>query len=104
MTGELLVTPQELKNTASNFMNSGNSVKTTTQAMMDLVRGLKSVYEGEAANAYVQQFEKLDVDMQKIHNKIKEHVDDLNEMATLYERTETTATTENTALSSNIIQ
>ena len=103
MEGTLLVTPQELKNTSNSFANRGKSVMTITSSMMDIVKSLNSVFEGEAASAYINNFTKLQDDMNQINNKIQEHVTDLIEMADNYERAETTNTQGNTALQSDYI-
>ena len=103
MNGELLVTPQELKNTATKFQSTNQTVKNLTDQMMQKVKSLRSSFEGDAANAYIKKFEALQEDMTQIHNKIKEHVDDLNEMATNYERAESTNVQTNNALKTDYI-
>lgn len=103
MNGELLVTPQELKNTASSFANTNNKVKSITEQMMQKVRSLRSSFEGDAANAYIRKFEALQEDMNQIYNKIKEHVEDLNEMATNYERAESSNVQSNQSLKTDYI-
>lgn len=103
MNGELLVTPQELKNTANKFQSTNQKVKNITDQMMQKVKSLRSSFEGDAANAYIKKFEALQEDMTQIYNKIKEHVDDLNEMATNYERAESTNVQTNNALKTDYI-
>ena len=99
MEGTLLVTPQELKNTSNSFANRGKSVMSITSSMMDIVKGLNSVF----ASAYINNFTKLQEDMNQINNKIQEHVTDLNEMADNYERAEASNTQGNAALQSDYI-
>lgn len=103
MNGELLVTPQELKNTANKFQSTNQKVKSITDQMMQKVKALRSSFEGEAANAYIRKFEALQEDMTQIYNKIKEHVEDLNEMATNYERAESTNVQTNSSLKTDYI-
>ena len=103
MEGTLLVAPQQLKNTANSFSNRANTIRSLTQEMMTKVRGMSAVFEGEAGNTYINQFSKLQEDMNKIQNKIKEHVEDLYEMSTNFETTETQNIQENAALQSNYI-
>ena len=103
MEGKLLVDPQQLKNTATSFGNRSKTIVSLTQNMMTLVRGLNSAYTGEAATAYINTFSKLEEDMTQINNKIQEHVTDLNDMATGYEKTHTALTQENAALKSDYI-
>ncbi len=103
MNGELLVTPQELKNTANNFKTINGRVKSITDQMMQKVKSLRTSFEGDAANAYIRKFEALQEDMRQIYNKINEHVEDLNEMATNYERAESTNVQTNSALKTDYI-
>lgn len=103
MEGTLLVTPQELKNTASSFGTHSKTIKSITSSMMNTVKRLSQVYEGEAASAYINTFSRLEEDMRQIDNKIQEHVTDLNDMADNYIRTEDAATQGNSALNSDYI-
>lgn len=103
MEGTLLVTPQELKNTANSFGNRSKTIKSITSSMMSTVKSLSNVYEGEAASAYINTFSNLEEDMRQIDNKIQEHVTDLNEMAANYISVEDTATQGNSALNSDYI-
>lgn len=103
MQGTLLVTPQQLKTTSTSFSQRGKSVTSITSSMMTLVKGLKSAFEGEAGNAYINKFTQLQEDMTQINNKIQEHVTDLNDMADNYARTEDSNTQANNALKSDYI-
>ncbi len=103
MEGTLLVTPQELKNTANSFGNRSKTIKNITSSMMTTVKKLSQVYEGEAASAYINTFGKLEEDMNQIDHKVQEHVSDLNEMAANYISVEDTATQGNSALNSDYI-
>jgi len=103
MQGTLLVTPQQLKTTSSTFSQRGRSVTSITDSMMQKVRGMRHAFEGEAGNTYINRFERLQEDMRQINNKIQEHVTDLNDMATNYERTENANTQANAALRSDYI-
>lgn len=95
MQGTLLVTPQQLKTTSTSFSQRGKSITSITSSMMSLVKGLKSSFEGDAGNAYINKFSQLQEDMTQINNKIQEHVSDLNEMADNYARTEASNTQAN---------
>lgn len=88
MEGNLLVTPEKLKETSGEFSTCMNQVQTLTTNMMDLIRGMSSFWEGEAASAYMNKFNELEDDIQKIHTMINEHVKDLEEMATIYQNAE----------------
>ena len=88
MEGNLLVTPEKLTATSEQFGTCMNQVQTLTSNMMDLIRGMSSFWEGEAASAYMNKFNELEDDIQKIHNMISEHVRDLEEMAAIYQKAE----------------
>lgn len=84
MEGIIKVTPEQLQNTSNEFAGKGTTVGNLTSQMTDLVVGLSSVWEGEAASAYVAKFRQLDDDIQKMIRMIQEHSTDLNEMAQAY--------------------
>ena len=88
ISGNLKVTPQQLKNASSQFQQSGNTVNTLTQQMMALVNPTKPKWAGEAATGYYNKLKGLQGDMTKLHKMIDEHVTDLVEMANVYERAE----------------
>lgn len=103
MQGELLVTPQVLKNTSTSFNQSNRTVNSTTSSMMQKVNSLRSAFEGDAANAYILRFNKLQEDMNQINKKISEHVKDLQDMATNYERSEKKNVQSNQSLKTDYI-
>lgn len=103
MEGTLLVDPKQLKTTSTSFSSRGKTVTSITSEMMSKVKGMKSVFEGEAGTAYINTFSNLQEDMNQINNKIQEHVKDLNDMADNYARTEDLNVRENTALKSDYI-
>lgn len=104
MEGQLRVTPQDLINTSTDFSSRGQTVNSLTQEMLSLVSGLSGIWEGDAAGAYTKQFSALSGDISQINNKIKEHVDDLQEMAKRYQSAEDSNTTDNTSMPSDLIE
>lgn len=103
MEGQLKVTPQDLINTSSDFSSRGQTVNTLTQEMLNLVASLSGGWEGDAAGAYTKKFSELSGDISQINNKIKEHVEDLQEMAKKYETAENANTEAHNVMSSNLI-
>ena len=74
---------------ASNeFSTSGKAVASLTAEMMNIVNGLKSIWQGSAATEYAGKFNSLQDDIEKINRIIDEHVNDLNQMAIEYEKAE----------------
>lgn len=103
MEGQLRVTPQELINTSTDFSSRGQTVANLTQDMLSLVAGLSGGWEGDASGAYTRKFSELSGDITQINNKIKEHVEDLQEMARKYQSTEDASAEAHNAMSSNLI-
>lgn len=103
MEGILKVTPEQLISTAGEFQAKGNTIGTLTQEMMTLVTGLNSVWEGDAATAYINKFKALEDDIQRLVNMVREHADDLTEMARVYQEAEQANVEEASGLSGDVI-
>lgn len=104
MNGTLKVTPAKLKSTAASFQNSGKQITTLTNEMTSTVKSLSGqVWSGDAATKYVNKFNGLSDDIQKMIKMVNEHVQDLNDMATAYEKAEQTNITSAETLSSDVI-
>lgn len=103
MEGILKVTPEELQATASDFGSRGNSMKGLTDQMMGIVKGLSNNWQGEASSAYLQKFQSLQTDIDKINRMVQEHVADLNSMAEQYKQAENVNMEQSQRLGGNII-
>ncbi|MBP5280931.1 MAG: WXG100 family type VII secretion target [Lachnospiraceae bacterium] len=103
MQGILKVTPETLESTANEFSGKGQAVSQLTAQMTDMVCGLSSVWEGDAATAYTTKFRQLDDDIQKMIKMIQEHAQDLNEMARIYREAETANAEEASGLPGDVI-
>ncbi|MDD6729100.1 MAG: WXG100 family type VII secretion target [Eubacteriales bacterium] len=103
MTGILKVTPEQLIATANEFQSIGTTVRNLTGEMTNIVTGLSSIWEGEAATAYTAKFNGLQDDIERLHAMITEHVTDLNDMANVYSNAEKTELDEIATLSSDVI-
>ncbi len=103
MEGILNVTPQELITASNEFSANGNTISSLTAEMTSQVEGLSSVWEGDAASAYIAKFRGLDDDIQLMNRMIQEHVVDLQEMASIYSQAETANIDEISELSSDVI-
>ena len=88
MEGILNVTPEKLISTAQEFSASGQTVSSLTQQMTTIVQGMSSSWQGEASTAYINKFNQLQDDIEKLNRMIQEHVTDLNEMARVYQEAE----------------
>lgn len=103
MEGILKVTPEELQTTAGEFGNKGNTIKGLTDQMMSMVKNLSSTWQGEASGAYLQKFQNLQTDIDKINRMIQEHVKDLNDMAEQYKQAENSNMEQSQSLADNAI-
>ena len=103
MDGILKVTPEKLRSTASDFGSKATCIKTTTDKMMDIVNGMNSVWQGDAAKAYDTKFKGLQDDMDKIFRMVQEHSKDLDEMASQYTSAEQANAQAAQALSADIV-
>lgn len=104
MQAVLKVTPEKLTQAASEFQNAGQNISSITSEMMNIVDGMKSIWQGEASTGFTNRFNALKDDIEKINAMIREHVSDLNEMAGEYQRAEEESTQQSNALASDVIQ
>lgn len=86
--GTLRVTPETMLSVSGQFGDSNNTVKNLTQQMMNIASELSNTWAGEAAQVYYGKLKALEPDMQKLYNMIKEHTDDLQQIAKVYQNTE----------------
>lgn len=85
----LKVTPQELKNEAENFKTKAQETKALTDGMMDIIDEISgTVWSGEAQNAYVTQFKKLDDECKKVYKMINKFYENLTTIAKNYDDAE----------------
>ncbi len=103
MEGTIRVTPEQLKATAGEFSSKGSTISNLTNEMCQLVAGLSSVWEGDAASAYMGQFRQLEDDTQKIIRMVQEHASDLIEMADTYINAETANQEDAAGLAGDVI-
>lgn len=103
MQGTLLVTPEELISASGEFASTSNAVQQTSTEMQNIVANLGTSYLGEASQAFSSKFKALDEDMGQMFRMIKEHSDDLAEMARNYQAAEQAASEGYNALNTNAI-
>ena len=103
MEGIIKVSPQLLSSTASEFSTQGSTISNLTEEMMNLITGMSSTWEGEAATAYITKFRGLEDDIQKMTRMVQEHSQDLQEMAQIYADADMANAEEANSLSSDVI-
>lgn len=92
METTLLVTPEQLQSTASNFSAKATQVKALHDSMIQKVTSLAGSWTGAASEAYTTKFNALQSSMDTVYRMIQEHVTDLNAIAEKYIGAETQAT------------
>ena len=103
MEGIIKVSPQLLTSTASEFGNQGNVINTLTGEMMNLITGMASTWEGDAATAYITKFRGLEDDIQRMVRMVQEHSRDLQEMARIYSDADMANAEDANSLSADVI-
>ncbi len=103
MTGSLLVTPEQLISTSSDFNGRMQQIKQITGSMTETVKSLTGQWEGEASTAYQNKFNELQDDIAKLAAMIQEHVTDLQEMAKQYQQAEKASQELAGSLSGNVL-
>jgi len=89
MANIIKVDPQRLRNASSEFAATSAQIASATGNMTQTVTSLTgSVWTGDAGSAFVNKFSGLNDEIRKIDTMIKEHADDLSNMANEYERAE----------------
>lgn len=102
-SGILRVTPERLQSTAAEFSGKASTVQGLTNQMLELVRGLNGIWQGEASTSYAQKFNSLEDDMARIYKMITEHSNDLNTMAEEFMKVEKENMEESSGLPSDAI-
>lgn len=103
MEGILKVTPENLIEASGIFAATGSQVQNLTMEMMSLVTSLGNIWQGEAAGSYAGKFKMLQTDMDKLYRMIREHAEDLQEMAVQYQKAESGNTEQGNGLQTGVV-
>ncbi len=104
MEGIINVSTSELTKTASAFNGTGAEIKNLTNQMTQTVTSLSgAIWSGDAATVYVNKFNGLQDDINRIIKMVEEHVNDLQQMASGYESAESQNIDAANSLSSDVI-
>ena len=83
------VTTDRLRAAAGELESGGSRLDSCTRQMTELVSQIAGdVWSGEAASTYKARFLGLSEDMGRLVRMIREHVQDLNQIADNFDRTE----------------
>ena len=103
MEGILRVTPEQLNSAATEFDSTGQRISTLTAQMLSIVDNMRSAWQGEAATGFINRFDALKEDINKISVMIREHVNDLNSMASEYKQAEEASLEQANALATEVV-
>ena len=104
MEGMLKVTPSALRSKAGEFDSSRSAIRGMIDQMNAKIGGITSTWQGAASQSYQASYNGLKDDIERLDRMIAEHVSDLNEMADVYAKAETTTESTNQALPRDAIQ
>ncbi len=99
----LKVTPAELKKKSGEITNSINSIEKDFQEIDKLITGTKKYWQGDASDQHIQSYMKMKEDLTKIVRRLREHPEDLEKMAGIYEEVESTVTQIANALPTDVV-
>ena len=88
MANNIRVTPEELRKAAQTFTSSNTSIGSATQSMLNIAQELQSTWGGEAATTYYNKLNSLQGGMSKMQSIITKEAAKLEQMAGIYESTE----------------
>ena len=88
MADVLKVTPEELKNTASQFKTYQGNLQTAYLQMSDAVRTLDTTWNGEASEQFKSQFDAMYKNLSQTEQKMTDAIDELLKAADIYEEVE----------------
>ena len=99
----LKVTPEVLKQMASDIETQINDIKTQFDIITEEINRTKAFWEGEASNHHQKQYHSLKDEISESVTRLKENPTKLLKMAGLYTETEQDATAMAETLSANVI-
>lgn len=85
---ELLVTPAEFQNTATEVENHKNILNGLMDDMQNKINGLSSVWQSETAESYKSMYKNVSNNVQGSLEQLKKRIDILKDLATHYEALE----------------
>ena len=104
MANIIRVTPARLTQAAGTFESTAGEIKSMTSSMTATVSQLSGrVWSGEAGSAYVNKFNGLQGDINKLYSMVTKHSTHLKSIAREYETKENENIAEANTLSSSVI-
>jgi WXG100 family type VII secretion target len=88
MANNIRVTPEELRKAAQTFTSSNSAIGNATQSMLNIAQELQATWGGDAATTYYNKLNSLQSGMSKMQAIITKEAANLEQMAGIYESTE----------------
>lgn len=92
MQATLKVDPDKLTSTANQFQSYNTKIGSLATQMTNIITSLKgtNVWQGEAQTAYTGKLSQLSQDMTDVRKKLTDFINDLNQIAANYKKSEST--------------
>lgn len=87
----LKVKPDELKKKSGDIKKEITRIESEFKEIDRVVTGTKKYWEGEASDQHIKSYTKMKDNITEIIKRLKEHPEDLEKMAGVYEETENQA-------------
>ncbi|MDO4555391.1 MAG: WXG100 family type VII secretion target [Lachnospiraceae bacterium] len=100
---QLKVTPDRLKEKSQEITNQINRFESYWKQLSQLVKNSKSYWVGDASNSHQKQLSDYTTDVERIIKRLREHPEELLEMAEIYEEAEEKAQSIASALPDDVI-
>lgn len=85
---ELLVTPSEFQNTATEIENHKNALNNLMEDMQNKINSLSGVWQSETAESYKNMYKNVSNNVQGALDQLKKRIDILKDLAVHYEALE----------------
>ena len=85
---QLKVTPEELKSKANEIKTQITKIEADWNKVSTLIDNSKSYWEGDASDMHRKSKKNIEADAQSVIKRLKEHPEDLMNMAGIYLETE----------------
>ena len=88
MADVLKVTPDELRNAATQFKTYQGQMQTAYLTMSDAVRSLDTTWNGDASEQFKAQFDAMYKNLSQTEEKMTDAIDELTKAAGVYDEVE----------------
>ncbi len=104
MADIIKVSTEQLRSGASSFESEASNLNNIIGRITDIAGSISNAWEGEASSSYTNKFSSLQEDGQILYNRVKEHCEDLNQIAAQYDQAESSASEQAGGLPTGVIE